>query len=161
MQLFEIRNLITETTTDYWNLLEVGPYFHDQYDPDSNQMEAHYHRAVFISDVDISIEWGMRVPDHDKGVTYEDYPWHDNATFTDPKIVEQWVDIFYRGSLVDRVRAMGADGHRVILPMPTRMNGGWATLRWERDLARLVDDLSGHRQFDRYISQLKVDHKTY
>lgn len=153
MDLWAIRKNFEETIDDHWNLLEVSTYFHDRIvgSGDEMEVESHYHRAVLTSDVRLALEWGMHANSREDDVQFKNYPWGEQVHWPDPKVVEEFIDVFWDGSLVDRLRVMSVDGYRALLPLPKKRGDDWTVMGWEVDLTRLVDQISGHDEFHRYF----------
>lgn len=58
-------------------------------------------------------------------------------------------DIFWRGSLVDRVNYVYVDGGRGIVPLG-RGNQGLSITQYELAVARLLSGIADYQEFDRY-----------
>jgi len=159
MNLYELQKAITDSTGHEWSRIAVGPFYHDriwvaddlEFTGDSHSHDA---RAVLISDLSISIEWGLRV--HSRGDGDEHHLWASEPVFPDPSITSYWVDVFYNGAVVDREQIIAVDGHRAYLPNyhQARIDGGdptdysnavfeFTTTSWQHGLARIVNELSG------------------
>lgn len=157
MELWALRKLIGESWDEHWHRLEVGPYFHDGFGSVISQEgrylehNAHYHRAVLTSDVDVSLEFGLSLDDDRGTVSLEGYGW--DFTFPDPSIRREFIDIFYRGALVDRLLVLDVDGGRATLPIADKINGAWTVHGWEYDIVALVDSLGGNSEFKSYFDQ--------
>ena len=165
MELNELREIIIQTNDDFWHQLEIGPFYHDRIyvagDLDfEGTSHSHYERAVLISDVDISLEWGMDADGREK----ESHAWADAASFPDPTIRSQVVDVFYRGALVDRTSVISVDGGRAYVPQykTVRTDAGephvfkdatfeYRATRWNYYLTQLINQLAGHRDFESYV----------
>ena len=156
MDLFALRKLIAESWDEHWHTLPIGPYFHDGFgEVDSSEghyleHRAHYYRAVLMSDVDVSLEFGMSL-DGDRDRTIEGFGW--GLTFPDPAVRREFIDIFYRGALVDRMLVLDVDGGRATLPIACKISGDWAVYGWEHDIVALVDRLNGNGEFEGYFGQ--------
>lgn len=166
LKLQELRGLIASTTGSDWERVATGPYFHDGFssvwDKEGSRIEearSHGEKAVLIDDIDVSLEWGFTWSD-DRD---ESWPWADG--FPDQKAHSFWVDIFYRGALVDRVRLVSVDGGRADLPTAgaVRNDGGdpgqpapsmasydWYVDDWDYDVARVINSIRG-LDFDQYF----------
>lgn len=158
--LQELRVTISDSNASHWNVVgEPGPTYRDRFavtlGPAGAHMEAdsHLSLAVFKADVDLSIAWGMDL----------DFAWIDGtlrdrrkfdwaSAFPDESVWVSIADVFWRGSLVDRVHYVLVDGARALLPW-AREYDGLKTSRYEYDVARLLSDLSGHREFEYYFER--------
>lgn len=175
MQLIELRKQIIETNDDFWHRIDIGPYYHDRLHVPGDleftgSSHSHYSRFVLTHDVRISIEWGMDA--NFRGD--ETHPWTDTAAFPDKRSSTEVVDIFLNGALVDRSTVISVDGGRAYLPSYSnaRVDGETSTdwdnavyeqhaTYWDYYLAQLVDQLSGHREFDRYVKQSGIKLKEH
>ncbi|ELB95049.1 MULTISPECIES: hypothetical protein [Rhodococcus] len=168
MKLDELRKIIRETTTEDWNHIHcwgggAGPSYRDRTvtalvgktDAIENEVESHGNVAILRDDIDISIAWGLDLDFRglrDAGSRPpRSFDWAKNFPNEDV-----WIsigDIFYRGSLVDRVLFAVVDGGRVLLPWAHEQfsgpdEGDVVTSSWEYDFARLVDHFEGVSEFD-------------
>ncbi|GAA1781628.1 hypothetical protein [Agromyces lapidis] len=172
MKLQELRDIITNTTPADWELVTHGPYYHDAFSTVSGgggglrieEARSHGSKVVLRDDIDISIEWGFTWDDaRDRGELW--WPWA--KSFPDPNAYTFWVDIFYRGALVDRNTLVSVDGGRAYLPVAdaVRIDGGspmepaestdaydFYVDEWDYGLARTVDGF-GHNEFDSYFAR--------
>lgn len=164
MNLADLRQLISRTDALGWNVMSDGPLFHHvAYHGDDSYRSAHYYRAVWAEDVSIALEWGLPTREA------QDEPGHlwakDNG-FPDPHVYSFWIDVFFQGELVDRVRAFDVDGGRAYLPRYNqhRTDDGprddykhatWAFTvdPWPYTLTKLVDSLSNKGEFDSYFAR--------
>lgn len=165
MRLDEIRELIitSDRETD-WHNVAIGSYFKEVPDVDEDTFEWHDSLIVYREDVDLSIQWGMRSRQLNH-IEQAEQLWREQGRFPDPKAEAVHADVFWRGSLVDRVQLVYVDGHRALLPVgdqralnydhskaPSEQTVEWkySATRWEAGIARLLD---GNRDFDRYFQQ--------
>ena len=155
MKLYEIRQLITETEPDYWNVITSGPLFNYNLG-NINEVATvagwHYGRAVLIEDVDIALEYGMPAHAHAREGWAPEW-----AQFPDPSASAEYCDVLYRGSIVDRVLLASVDGGRAVLPVPERREGGWIVMDWPYHLARLVDGFGGSCDFEEYFEHSEIE----
>jgi hypothetical protein len=116
MRLDEVHTAIAQTNPEDWRRIEA-PLYNHWIDWSTSGFEGsvtHTSRAVLRSDIDIAIEWGMNRP----GDRDEHHPWADGC-FADPVAQSFWVDVFYRGSHIDRQTLIAVDGNRAYIPSPT------------------------------------------
>lgn len=173
MRLDEILQFIPDTDASHWHVITDYPIFHHSFEFSSSGsgqasitgVESHTRRAVLRSDIDVALEWGMRRMRDEK----EFYPWNEPQRFADPNVHTFWVDLFYRDAVVEREMLVSVDGSRATLPVAhsRRIDGKsfgepatsgsyeHYTTRAEYDLARLIDDLDGGRDFDGYFARSK------
>lgn len=167
MNLHELRAFIMARDVEDFHVISSGPLFHSAFtvlfpggskDGHLADVTTHDTRLVCIDDVDVCIEWGFPANNRDE----EHHPWAIDARFSDPDVRTYLVDVFYRGSLVDREYVCAVDGHRAILPAPSarRVIDGpfmenepiaWRATQWETALARIVN--GPRREFDRYLQR--------
>ncbi|MBT9608143.1 hypothetical protein [Microbacterium sp.] len=157
MKLHEIRQEIRESMAEYWNYIPQGPLFNYNLGNSGDQAQVfgwHDARAVLEHDVDIALEFGMSDDPFDNKENWTE-EW---SQFPDNKIRAFYCDVFYRGALVDRVLLASVDGHRATLPLPARRpGGGWTVEDWPYQVARVVDDLHGHRDFEDYFRRSGIE----
>lgn len=167
MNLPELRAFIMQRDADDFHEIGSGPLFHPAFtvlfmgggkDGRITDVATHDTRLVCIDDIDICIEWGLPANNREE----EHHPWADEASFPDPDVRTYLVDVFYRGTLVDREYVCSVDGGRAILPAPSarRVIDGpfmknepiaWRVSPWETAIARIVN--GPRREFDRYLKQ--------
>jgi hypothetical protein len=173
MRLDELRDIIADTDESHWHIIPGGPLFHQQFEvvefkdeSSVTDVQTHHSRAVLRADLSIAIEWGLRTDNYD----IESYLWVEGAGFPDSSAHSYYVDMFVGGSLADRETIVSVDGGRAYLPIPNPVSRPgipsfpgkrkpedfeWHVKRPEYNLARLMDSLSGHREFDQYFRQSK------
>ncbi len=63
--------------------------------------------------------------------------------------------------MIDRLRMIHVDGHRAILPLPDVWSEGgkqvYCVTQWPYVVARLLNDLDGHDEFERYFKQSIIE----
>jgi hypothetical protein len=158
MKLHEIRTAIRESAAEYWNYIPEGPLFNYNLGTSDGSAQVfgwHDARAVLEDDVDIALEFGMS----DDPFDHKEKWTEDWAHFPDTQIVGFYCDVFYRGALVDRVLLTSVDGGRATLPLPDRKRdgSGWTVNDWPHELARLVNDLHGRRDFEDYFERSGIE----
>ncbi|KQM57416.1 hypothetical protein [Agreia sp. Leaf210] len=167
MYLTELRGLIANTPSTDWLVVD-GPLFHEATSVKPSNMTGHpivdrpASRAVLVSDIDVALEWGLqaRVGEHAKNAR----EWIRDAGFSTKAVLPIYVDVFFRGSLVDRVTAIWVDNLAALLPAPhlkpqdavTDLGftnvAAWRVGRWNHALCRLVDALEEGTSFDEHIA---------
>ncbi len=155
MELHRILEIVADCDATYFELVR-GPWgtaFSIDVSDGTVGFYGHHARAVFRADVAVAIEFGLQ---YDDGRDWQE-PW---ATFADRTIRGFWADITYNGQVVLRRLMLSVDGGRCVLPAPrpviegvagNAVVAGQAVTRHERDFARLVDELSSGRDFERYF----------
>ncbi|WP_079620328.1 hypothetical protein [Mycobacteroides abscessus] len=184
MDLHTIRQKIIDSTREDWNKITCwgsgsGPSYHyglaSEQGENGVETEAkdHGNIAVLIEDVDITIEWGL---DPDESLWFNgaprDFDFSDFLpTFPDKDARRMYVDIFYRGNLVDRELYVVADGARYYVPIPrttypNKTGHGFTAdevgapehhyTNWDIGLARVVNSF-GHPpgSFDELLSRME------
>ncbi|WP_374947105.1 hypothetical protein [Agreia sp.] len=172
MQLPQIYLSIEPTGPAQWNAITFGPMYHQNLSASGNgqggsvvRVAQHGTRAVLSDDVDISIEFGMDAATIQIEALLD---WVKPANFEYDNARPFFVDLFYRGALVDRVIAVWIDQFRAALPLPYSVtaDGGvqgavptWHVSRRSFLLVRLIDQLRGAAEFDHYfaLSGLSLD----
>ena len=173
MQLPQIYLAIEPTGPAQWNSITFGPLFHQNLSASGGggqggsvvSVAQHGTRAVLNDDVDIAIEFGLTAATIQIDALLD---WVKPANFEYDNARPFFVDLFYRGELVDRVIAVWIDQYRAALPLPYSVtaDGGvkgavptWHVSRRSFLLVRLIDQLRGGLEFDRYyaLSGLTLD----
>jgi hypothetical protein len=160
----ELTGMVVESRRDDWEPLEQGPYYADGFWMESSGNEHrlgtkwHDWLAVYKPDVDLRLAWGMTHRD--------DYQLPEPFIWPNRKIYLDFVDAFWRGSLVARWRVLNVDGGACYHPEPDRasVNTGdslrdWETVGWtvkasEVKLCRLLQSFSmgeEHNNFDDFF----------
>lgn len=148
MRLEELRELLTASSANQWSKLEAGPLYREGYTvygsgPDASMsVRWHYEAAVYRDDVDLTLQWGMS-----QGSDWDD----DDRTFewaqglVDKKARMSFVDVFWRGVLVDRYVLASIDGGHGLVPMPyTATSGHYPTVNTRQvQVAKLIAELEG------------------
>ncbi|MFD6094563.1 hypothetical protein ACFWGN_20825 [Oerskovia sp. NPDC060338] len=165
MNLLELRDTIINSSIDDWHNVTVGPYFTDAPDIDEDTVEQHQELMVYRSDIDVTIQHGLRARGYDQ-IKKATQLWHD-AHFPDPAAHVEFVDVFWRGVLVDREHVVTVDGGRASIPMgirdtlnyvsgkprPEKFEFAYRATRWQAALARLVD---GDRDWADYTKRAGI-----
>lgn len=148
MRLDEIRDLVT-SSAPHWAKLETGPLYREGWTVYSSGGESnsvprwHHEAAVYRDDVDLTLQWGMS--DHgDWGDDDRSFEWA--RTFIDTKVRSFFVDVFWRGVLVDRYVMAHVNGGHGLVPMPraSQDDGHYPTVNGrEVQIARLITALEG------------------
>lgn len=152
MQLHEIWAKISESWDEWWNYIPEGPLYNYNLGTDNGAGSVlgwHDARAVLIEDVDIAIEWGMSEDPFERRSDYKP-EW---SAFPNPVAHLCRADVFYRGSLVDRILIASVDGGRAYLPVPEHREGKLVVMDRPYQLVRLINDLTGTRDFDSYFER--------
>ncbi len=164
MRYDEVRKLITSSSADDWEVIEVeGNVYLDRFegvgsgDWRSLKAESHVYLAIFRADVDLRLAWGMTEA---TGLSFEGWK------FPHRSIDRQLVDGFWRGAFVTRWPVLEIDEGRCYLPYPhpavadaSASPGhfvvGSRVRASEVALARLLQQLTGRedREFDQYLRQ--------
>jgi hypothetical protein len=165
MRYDEVRKLITGSSPDDWDVIEVeGNVYLDRFEGVRSgarrwlEAESHVSLALYKADIGLRLAWGMT---HTTGLAFEGW------NFPDRSIERLLVDGFWRGSFVTRWPVLSVDGDRCYLPypLPAVAAGGAAAGHHfvvgsrvkasEVALARLLQQLAGRedREFDTYLRQ--------
>lgn len=162
--LNEIRRLIIDSDRERdWHNVITGPYFTDAPDIDDDTFRQHSELIVFKADVDLTIQYGLEWGHLARDLKRADRIW-DGAHFPDESAKAFYADVFWRGTLVDRVQLVAVDGFRATLPLGTRRSAtpvdelapgdkvtwSYTATEYETALARVVD---GGREFERYFRE--------
>lgn len=169
MNLRNILDLVTSTTADHWyrpphepmgsgvGIAEFDLAGAGLDDMAIVNVRRHYHLATHLEHPHLAIAWGL--------------PWRRDlhlptisGRMADPSIHSELVDVCWYGASVYRTELMDVDGGRCLLPIPHPLVSSLELQddpeviaeqvgTWELALARLVDQLGGHREFDRYVRQ--------
>lgn len=165
VRLDELRRILTESSAQAWSKLDSdGPLYRYNVSmvsqPGSQaipQIDWHHSGAVYRDDVDLTIQWGLDVDSDRDSNDLWNFEWASN--FTSPKVHPYFVDVFWRGTLVDRYAVIGVDGGRGLVPFPrtTGEEPNWYDVVTKREVAvaALVTDLGGLRlsMFDYYLDK--------
>lgn len=160
MTFDELRSLIASSHPRDWQRIRaMGPTYRDRFgswtgpgDQSGIDHDSHNELAVYRPDIDLTIAYGMPESRHDRDLKFE---WSEN--FPDSKIREISIaDIFWRGSLVDRVNFVYVDGGRGIVPLGGGHQGLEIT-QYDLAVARLLSGISEYRQWDRYFGAVPYE----
>ncbi|KUI42309.1 hypothetical protein AU197_14440 [Mycobacterium sp. IS-1590] len=152
--------MITDSTASEWHRINrIGSTYRYRFgswtgpgDTSGIETDSHSEVAVYMPDIDLTIAYGMPESAHREGLNFE---W--SKAFPDQEIRHiSIVDVFWRGSLVDRINYVYVDGARCILPLGEGHQGLRIT-RYDYSVARLLDELAGHRGFERYYNQVPYE----
>lgn len=175
MKFEDLMSTIVNSDPERWNQISDGPLYKDQFisstSAKGNELmtDAHTNVAVYKDDLDISIAWGLDAHDSwfDKEKTVLTFDL--NKRFADQKVHTIIVDVFWRGSLVEREYVLAVDGYRAYLPLPTgkKVAGDGAESATYKDVfnaseipfARFMHNLVHHvgMTFDEYMSQAGLE----
>ena len=158
--LNEIRNLVRQSAPDDWYRIEEGPTFRNRFGysrgPGSRwrlEEDSHHTILVYTRDVDLTIAYGMHY--HLLGRDEPEYEW--SQVFASRSVRIGFADIFWRGSLVDRVDYAIVDDHQGIVPMGSG-SGRLRVTGFEVDVARLLHDIQGKfNKFDYFFSRVPFE----
>ena len=160
--LEDIRGYVRNSGPDDWHVIEEGPTYRNRFVNSVGPGEqwrldedSHHTVLVYTPDVDLTIAYGMTFDIRDSGPSRK-FEW--SSVFPDSAVEIDMADIFWRGSLVDRVDYAYVDGARGIVPM----GGGHQGLKvtsYERDVARLLHSLKGGQfgSFDEFFGQIPFE----
>lgn len=162
MDLNELRATISDSDASEWHrIVRQGPTYRDRFgswtgpgDSWGIETDSHGEVAVYKPDIDLTIAYGMADSQHASpgGLSFK---WSES--FPDKEIREiSLADVFWHGSLVDRVNYVYADGGQVVLPLGAGHQGLRVT-RYDYSVARLLDELSGRGEFERYYNQVPYE----
>lgn len=152
MQLHEIWAKISESWDEWWNYIPEGPLYNYNLgtsDGIATVLGWHDGRAVLNEDVDIAIEWGMSADPFESRRDFKP----DWAPFPDRSVQLCYADVFYRGSLVERVSIASVDGGRAYLPTPEWRDDRWVVMDRPYQLVRLINDITDTREFESYFER--------
>lgn len=160
MNFIELRETITHSDATEWQrVARMGPTYRDRFatwtgpgDEMGIEIEAHGSVAVYQPDIDLTIAYGMSAPG---APTHPSFQW---ATFPDPEVSIHIADVFWRGSLVDRVDFVYVDGGRCILPLGDGHQGLRIT-SYEYTIARLLDSLESGDRFEEYYTGVPYEYQ--
>jgi hypothetical protein len=141
----EIRDLVRKSAPRDWHQMGEGPTYRSRFAYSKGpggrwrlEEDSHHTVVVYKPDVDLTIAYGL---DFDS-LTRDAPEFEWSKVFSDKSVHIGLADIFWRGSLVDRVAYVLVDGARGTLPIGGSHNGLRVT-SWQRDVARLLHDLKG------------------
>lgn len=147
--LNEVRDLVRNSDASEWHKIEEGegPTYRSWFNYSGGSAggawrlreDSHPIALVYEPDVDLTIAYGMQFNQRGPG-SEPTFDWAD--TFSDTSTEVYIADIFWRGSLIDRVHYVAVDGHRAYLPIG-RGHQGLQITTWDRDVAQLLHDIKG------------------
>lgn len=146
MDYHELLHKVESSTSDDWTAVDTAT-------PDG-----HHVLYVFHEDVAITLAYGA---DHMDGDSWTE-TWSTRGGFPDNKIYGSYLDVRYNGVLVHRDLVLMVDGARGILPsgkpITDDANGivGMRVSEPEMKRAQLLDELRGHRDFERYVKSAGI-----
>lgn len=158
MRLEELLQIIRESSSEDWNVIESNTLLSNVTTDDNNIVYADYHtnRASYRLDISIGLAWGL----------------NGNADFheewanlhSDPHASSHFLDVFYNGMLVYRIVYVVIDGGRSYMPLPHRdMNEKHETIGWyisdeEYELLNLFNLIQPfNTQFDSYLRRSGIN----
>lgn len=172
MKLDELRGMIVSSAKEDWHQLTCwgggGPSYLDSYTTWSGpegwggiEVDSHSSLAVFRADIDLRLAWGLSRGGRDEKLHF---PWQ--GRFADSKVTACFVDVLWRGSLVDRDEYLVVDGGRAYLPCghakheneddPDPRTWKWVTdevTPWKYHLTKLVHSFGHPEDFDHYFDR--------
>jgi hypothetical protein len=156
---WEIRDLVRQSEATNWHKIEDGPTYRSRFEsstgPEQWRLEEDSHGtvAVYMPDVDLTIAYGMELY---PAVRDREFDWSIN--FHDISVQLCFTDIFWSGSLVDRVIYALVDGARGVLPFGQGPEGLRVTT-YERDVARLLHNIggTGFGSFDSFFTRVPFE----
>lgn len=162
MDYEELRKTISESDASEWHWINrQGPTYRNRFsswsspanDTSGIDTDSHSSVAVYKPDIDLTIAYGMRESlHHNEKLNFE---WSE--AFADSKISEISIaDVFWRGSLVDRVNFVYVDGGRCILPLGEGHQGLRIT-HYDYAVARLLDTFEGPNYFQDYYNRVAFE----
>ena len=159
--LQEIRDLVRRSAPGDWHQIGEGPTYRSRFAYSKGprghwrlEEDSHHAVVVYVPDVDLTIAYGL---DFDPwGSDAPEFEWP--KVFPDKSVHIGLADIFWRGSLVDRVAYVLVDGGRGTLPIGGGKNGLMVT-SWQRDVARLLHDVkgAGSGSFEEFFSRVPFE----
>jgi len=173
MTLDELRHIIIASDADDWHVLS-GPSYLDRFMPvevgrgDEMVYELrhgeHDSRAVFKPDVDVSIAWGLHL-NPDEPAYFSEW----TQGFPDKNAYAYYADVFYRGSLVDRVPIVAVDGGRYKIAIPEqdleeisnmqpKLIGYWLG-PWKNAVGKLITNLVGGYSYEEGLKRASIEYR--
>ncbi|UGT97752.1 hypothetical protein LTQ55_03710 [Mycobacterium intracellulare] len=161
MTLDDLRTITVSSTRRDWSRIKAaGPTCRDRFGSWSSaadgtsgvEHDSHTEVAAYRPYIDLTIAYGMPESQHDRNLSFA-----GSDNFPDSNIREISIaDIFWRGSLVDRVNYVCVDGGRGIAPLG-RGNQGLSITQYALAVARLLSGIADYREFDRYYSSVSFE----
>lgn len=157
----EIRSLVRKSAPRDWHQIGEGPTYRSRFAYSKGpggrwrlEEDSHHTVVVYKRDVDLTIAYGLDFDSLRRDAP--EFEW--SKVFSDKSVHIGLADIFWGGSLVDRVGYALVDGARGTLPI----GGGRDGLRvtsWQVDMARLLHGLkgSGFGGFDDFFGRVHFE----
>lgn len=145
MRFDTIMTTIESSDADDW--VRVENFYEDK----------HSSFYVLREDVSITLAFGA---DHNEAEGWDHESWSHG--FPDRKVYGEYLDVRYNGTTIHRDLILSVDGHRAYLPSGSIIGDqergvvGMAVTQTEVARARLIDRLSGHQEFDTYLSRAGI-----
>lgn len=167
MKLNELLNIILESAPEQWNIISCWGYgsgpsykdhleFYEAYNGQDNVLNVNSHSniCVFKDDIDITMAYGL--------VSNEDFKAEWANQFTDPSAYSNFIDIFYRGSLVFRETYLVVDGGRCELPIPSYGENGQLIVSKDyynfiKLFEMIANGSSNDNNFKRYFNETGIE----
>jgi hypothetical protein len=157
-----LRSTIIISDPDDWHrILRSRPVYREDFNTWMSPAKAaagmnvgsHGYGAIYRPDIGLTIAYGMRSPFSPSEPSLQ---W---AAFPDPtKVTVHIADVFWRGSLVDRVDYAVVDSGRYILPIGEGPQ--WLGIdHHDYAVARLLDTLEGGDRFDLYYTSVPYEYQ--
>jgi hypothetical protein len=167
MRLYDLMRTVLNSTAEDWESIPppTGPqYVGEVFSPSEGQhwLEVREHFAYYVLRSDVSIALAVGMP----GFHGKEQLTFDWAVWPDRSVTGEFVDVLYNGQVVHREQLLSVDGGRARLPIPTAALADTGqtfpqifaeTVTEDQvTLARLVDALTGHTEFDRYFNESRM-----
>lgn len=127
MTLAEILDIAREASPDAWEIVAAQTIYswaHGEKRIEGIEglvpyveLTGHHTLAIYKGDIDISLAWGATHRD-DYGA-----PWMPKSLFPDPSISSIYIDLRYRGQVVQNWIMIYLDGSRILIPRPDLVPG--------------------------------------
>ena len=144
-----------------WYKIEEGPTYRNRFGYSKGpgqrwRLEEDSHSTVLVyrPDVDLTIAYGM-LRYHLQGKDEPEYGW--SQVFASASVRTGFADIFWGGSLIDRVDYAIVDDHQGVIPMG-RGRDGLQVTSFEVDVARLLHGIMGKfNKFDFFFDRVPFE----
>jgi hypothetical protein len=158
--LDKIRDMVRQSTADDWNKIEEGPTYRNRFGYSKGpgkqwrlEEDSHHTILVYKPDVDLTIAYGMHY--QSQGRDEAEYEW--SQAFASTSVRTGFADIFWRGSLIDRVDYAIVDDHQGVLPLGGGADGLKVT-SLQVDVARLLHGITGKmNKFDYFFDRVPFE----
>ena len=158
--LKQIRDIVRQSAPDDWYKIEEGPTYRNRFGYSKGpgnqwrlEEDSHSTILVYMPDVDLTIAYGLH--HHLQGRDEPEYEW--STVFASKSVRTGFADVFWRGSLVDRVDYAIVDDHQGILPMggtPERLE----VTAFEVGVAKLLHGITGKfNKFDNFFGRVAFE----